>query len=336
MDESKLELKVGALVLAALAGALALLALMGEISFGSAKTLTVDFSHTGNVVKGAPVKLGGVPIGKVEAVELFASRKDTLGDPMPVSIKLSLSNEAAAALKRDTAVTVSSQGPLGEPYLEVNPGSDAAPFDFGKSVRGIDAPRIDLISNRLAKFLDVMGNALEKDPDGIGNLVHGISSLTHTVDGVLTDNRDDIRQIAKEMSEASKDLRALSAAMRTQLEPGGRAATLIDDAAATAKLLKNDGPIISKQAQTALGGAANITGQFTEEDGKQLRAAALKYAALSEKLDGMAVKADRIFVKLEKGEGTLGAMIQDKQVFDDLRSLLADLRAHPWKMLWKD
>jgi phospholipid/cholesterol/gamma-HCH transport system substrate-binding protein len=32
----------------------------------------------------------------------------------------------------------------------------------------------------------------------------------------------------------------------------------------------------------------------------------------------------------------LGAVMQDKQVYDDLKSLLADLRKHPWKMLWKD
>ena len=69
---------------------------------------------------------------------------------------------------------------------------------------------------------------------------------------------------------------------------------------------------------------------------RQLKAAALRYAALSEKLDGMAVRADRIFKKIEAGDGTVGAMIQDKQVYDDMRSLLADLKKHPWKMLWKE
>src|SRR5258706_117842 len=138
MDETKLELKVGALVLLAIGGALTLLWLMGELSFGAGNTLTVDFSHTGNVVKGAPVKIGGV------------------------------------------------------------------------------------------------------------------SGLTHTVDGVLTDNRDDIRQLLKEMSEAAKELHTLSSAARAQLEPGGKAAVLVDDAAVLAKQMKTDLPVISKQAQTAL------------------------------------------------------------------------------------
>ncbi len=336
MDESKLELKVGALVLLAVAGALALLFLMGELSFGKKQTLVIDLSHTGNVVKGAPVKLGGVQVGKVDSIELDPKRRDDLGDPLPVSLHVSLSPEAIASLKRDAAVTISSQGPLGEPYLEINPGSSDVALDLTKHLRGTDAPRIDIVSNRLAKFLEVVGGALEKDPDALQRLIGGVSGLTKTVDGVLTENREEIRQIAQEMSEAAKDLRVLSAAMRTQIEPGGKAAGLLDDASATAKALRADYPVLSKQAKDALGGVSNVAGQFTEEDGKQLRAAMLKYAALSDKLDAMAVKGDRIFKKLEAGEGTMGALIQDKQVYDDLKSLLADLKKHPWKFLWKE
>src|SRR5581483_6881209 len=127
MDETRLELKVGALILLAIAGALALLWLMGELTLGSTGRVAVDFSHTGNVVKGAPVKLGGVQVGKVERIDLDPGRKDSKGVPLPVTMTMALSREAFNALRADTAVTVSSQGPLGEPYLEVNPGSAQAP-----------------------------------------------------------------------------------------------------------------------------------------------------------------------------------------------------------------
>ena len=72
------------------------------------------------------------------------------------------------------------------------------------------------------------------------------------------------------------------------------------------------------------------------EDGRKLKEAIGKYSAAGEKLDSIATRADRILAKLEAGEGTLGATLKDKQVYDDLKSLLADLRKHPWKMLWKD
>ncbi len=336
MDESKLELKVGALLLAALLGTVALLYLMGELSFGAAGTLQVNFSHTGNVVRGAPVRLAGVSVGRVEKIELLADRRDEHGEPMPVQMTLSLTKEAAQSLRKDAAVTVSSQGPLGEPYLEVYPGSANEALAKGTPVRGLDAPRIDLVSNKLARFLEASSKVLENDPDAISHFVSGISGLTHTVDGVLTENRDDVREMVKEMSAAAKDLRELSALARSQLSPGGKANGMIDDAAASAKQLRGDLPELSHKASVALGGMAAVSGGLTEDDGKKLKEAIARYSAAGEKLDGIAVRADRMLAKLEAGEGTLGATLKDKQVYDDLKSLLADLRKHPWKMLWKD
>jgi len=336
MDESRLELKVGALVVAALVGAFTLLVLMGEVSFGGGKSLTVDFSHTGNVVKNAPVKLGGVVVGKVANVELLPSRKDADGTPLPVKMTLTVTAEVDDALRSDVAVTVSSVGPLGESYLELWPGSAGAPHDPKLAVRGTDSPRIDVVSNRLAKFLDAAGKVLESDPEVFTKLIGGVGGLTTTVDGVLTENRGDFKTMAVELAAAAKDLRALAAAARTQIEPGGKANALIDDAAATAKLARADLPELSKQASVALGGLARVSGQFTEEDGSKLKAMIAKYQSAGDKVDALATRADRLLAKIEAGEGSVGAAIKDPAVYDELKTLLTDVRKNPWKLLWKD
>jgi len=336
MDESRLELKVGALLLAAVLGTLGMLYAMGELSFSSGRTVTIDFSHTGNVVKGAPVKLGGVTIGRVDAIDLLADRRDDHGDPMPVKMTVSLSEPAEKALRTDCAITVSSQGPLGEPYLEIWPGSAAAPHVASVPIRGIDAPRIAIVSNRLAKFLDSASKVLESDPDAVAKMVNGFGGLTTTVDGVLTENRAQLKDLAQELSVAAKDLRVLAAIARKELEPGGRTNGMLDDAASAARLAKNDLPDLSKKASTALGGLAAVSGQFTEEDGQRLKAMLVKYQQAGEKVDVLAGRADKLLGRLEAGDGTLGALMKDKQAYDDLKSLLADLRKNPWKMLWKD
>lgn len=336
MDESRLELKVGALVLAAVAGAFTLLVLMGEINFGSGSSLIVDFSHTGNVVKNAPVKLGGVPIGRVSDVELLPSRREANGSPLPVKMTLSLNKEAIESLRSDVMVTVSSVGPLGESYLELWPGSAGAPHDPKVAVRGTDAPRLDVVSNRLARFLDAASKVLEEDPEAISKLVNGVGGLTTTVDGVLTENRDDLKTLAVELSAAAKDLRVLAATARTQLEPGGKANALIDDAAATAKLARTELPELSKQASVAIGGLARVSGQLTEEDGQKLRSMLAKYEAAGGKLDAIATRADKLLVKIEKGEGSVGAAMQDPAVYQELKALLTDVRKNPWKLLWKE
>lgn len=336
MDESKLELKVGALLLAATAGAVALLYLMGEINVRSGRTVTVNFSHTGNVVKGAPVKLAGFVVGRVDDVRLLAARRDEAGRPLPVEMALSMNAEAEAALRSDAQVTVSSQGPLGEPYLELWPGLTDKAYDRAVPIRGVDAPRLDVVTNRLAGFLESASRVLEKDPEAITKLVGGAGGLLGTADTMLSENREDVRAIAQELAATAKDLRALAATARVQLEPGGKASALLDDASAAARTARTDLPELSKKASTALGGLAAVAGELDKEDGQHLKAMIARYQAAGEKLDGMAARADRLLAKLEAGEGTLGAFMKDKQAYDDLKSLLSDLRKNPWKLLWKD
>ncbi len=336
MEESRLELKVGALVLTALVSGALLLALMGEFSFGSAQTVLVHFGHTGNVVKGAPVKMGGIPVGRVDRVDLDPERRDVNGEALPVTMTLSVSPQAASSLKTDAMITVSSQGPLGEPYLELAAGTATSPLPAGKPIRAIDAPRMDMVANRLASFLDAAGKVLDKDPQAFGDLIIGMASLTRTVDGVLTENRGELRQTMVEMTTAVKELRALASQARTQLEPGGKGYALLDDGAAVAKAVRNDWPALSREANTSLSALAAVTGPLKAEDGEKLKAALTRYSAAGEKLDRVAERADRLLAKLEAGEGTLGASLKDRQVYDDLKTLLAELRKHPWKLLWKD
>lgn len=336
MDESRLELKVGALMLAAVLGTLGLLYAMGELSFSSGHTVVIDFSHTGNVVKGAPVKLGGVAVGRVDAIELLPERRDGHGDPLPVKMTISVTSQVQQALRADAAITVSSQGPLGEPYLELWPGSAPELLAASTPIRGVDAPRIDIVSNRLAKFLDSASKVLESDPEAVTKLVNGFGGLTSTMDGVLSENRAQIKDLAQELSVAAKDLRVLAAIAKKELEPGGRTHVMLDDAASAARVAKTDLPELSKKASTALGGLAAVSGQFTEEDGQRLKSMIVKYQQAGEKVDVLASRADKLLGKLEAGDGTLGALMKDKQAYDDLKSLLADLRKNPWKMLWKD
>jgi phospholipid/cholesterol/gamma-HCH transport system substrate-binding protein len=193
-----------------------------------------------------------------------------------------------------------------------------------------------VVSNKLGRFLEAASKVLEEDPEALQRVVVGMSNLATTVDGVITENRADARALAIDLAAAAKDLRELSALAKKEMQPGGKGNALLDDASAAARTLRADAPELSKRASVALGGLANLTGGFTEADGEKVRSAIAKYSAVGDKADSIATRADRILARLEAGEGTLGAFNKDKQVYDDLKSLLADIRKHPWKILWKE
>lgn len=337
MDERRTEIRVGGLVLVSLLGLGALLWLLGEWPVRSGHLLRVQFAHTGNVVRGAPVKLGGVLVGRVEKILLDAQHRDEAGDSLPVLMQLSIEPAILSSLRVDARVTVATYGPLGEPYLELYSGSaNAAAYEGKTPIRGLDAPRLDLVANRISNFLESASRVLEDDPQALAGFVRGLSQLAQTADGVLADNRSDLRTIAGELAAAAKDLRALSLSARKNLEPGGKADLLLDDATRAVQLVKGDLPQISRQAQQALGGLAALSGELTPEDGKRFRAALERYAGAADRLNDLAVRGERLLARIEAGEGTAGAALKDRQLYEDLKALIADLRKHPWKMLWKN
>lgn len=336
MDERRLELKVGALVLATVVGVFALLWLMGELRLGSDTGLAVDFGHTGNVVEGAPVKLGGVQVGRVQAIRLLPERRDAQGRPMPVRMELAVSPESLGALRTDARVTVATVGLLGEPYLELNPGSAPKPLGAGEALRGTDAPRLDLLAEQLSRFVEMLSAMLEKDPEAVTELAANVSRLTKTLDRMLTENEGDVKVLASELSAASKDLRQLAAYARESFAPGGKGARLLDDAAATAAVVRSELPGLTKSAGTTLDGLAALTGSLGPEDGQRVKVALERFTNAAGSLEGIAARADRVLARIESGEGSAGAMLQDPTLYNELRMLVTDLRKHPWKVLWKD
>ena len=39
---------------------------------------------------------------------------------------------------------------------------------------------------------------------------------------------------------------------------------------------------------------------------------------------------------VKKGQGTVGALVMDEAVYDDIQELLRDLKHNPWKLFWKE
>jgi phospholipid/cholesterol/gamma-HCH transport system substrate-binding protein len=65
--------------------------------------------------------------------------------------------------------------------------------------------------------------------------------------------------------------------------------------------------------------------------------------ALNKKDVGLAMKnlnktlatMNQLTSDIHNGKGAVGVLLQDPVVADDLKSLVEELKAHPWKLLWK-
>lgn len=338
MEERRLELKVGALLFIAVLGAVGLLYLLGEISLGAGSRIHVDFAHSGGVPKGAPVKLSGVRVGRVKELTLLPGRRDSNGEPLPVRIQVEIETEIFRDLHRDTTFVVATQGPLGEPFLELSPGTaNAEPLREGAELRGIDPPRMDLLSARLYGFLDAATQALGRDPKIIHDLFRSAAGLASKAEEVLEESRPAMARTLSDLSEAATELKGLSGKASALFgRKSGEAEHILEDLSAVSAQLRKDLPPIAERAQRAVDGAASVAGAFTPADVQRLRDAIARYEKAGETLSEVAARADRVLAKVEAGEGTLGLMMKDPKVYEELKAFVTDLKRHPWKILWKE
>lgn len=135
----RLEFAVGAFLLLALASllVLAIASTNGKFGFGEdTYPLKARFSNLGQLRPMAPVKIGGVAIGKVASIELDPKKLDAV-------VVLDI-DRRYADLPIDTSASILTGGLLGESYVGLQPGGDMTALKPGDEI-AFTAPAVDLI-----------------------------------------------------------------------------------------------------------------------------------------------------------------------------------------------
>ena len=137
----RLEFAVGAFLLLALATllVLAIASTNNNFSFGfgnPTSQLTARFTNLGQLRPQAPVRVGGVTIGRVGAISLDPVRFDSI-----VTLEI---DERYNELPIDTSATILTGGLLGESYVDLQPGGDMESLQPGEEI-AFTTPAVDLI-----------------------------------------------------------------------------------------------------------------------------------------------------------------------------------------------
>jgi phospholipid/cholesterol/gamma-HCH transport system substrate-binding protein len=117
MPHKKLEIWVGLFVVAAIASFIVLAFSIAGLSFkgeGSSYTLKANFSNIGGLKPRAPVKLGGVVVGRVESISLD---KETYTPLVTMSMF-----ENQGFYPETSSLAILTSGLLGEQYVGIKPG----------------------------------------------------------------------------------------------------------------------------------------------------------------------------------------------------------------------
>ena len=329
------ELKVGLLILSGLGIIVYSSVVVTGWRPGLADTyrLSIHFNNASGLLPGSPVQVAGVKIGQVDEIALEEGQ---------AVVKASIFKRYP--VYADATATIKSLGILGDKYIEVRQGSPGqAALQDGDTIvlvlpgsdldslvenlsnilndirsvttalretLGSDAgrQRLDNILDRIAKATADISRITDATNKQIDTILNGLTGFATNLDTMVAENRSGLKQTIDNFAQFSEDLRQLVGRNREALDQ------IIANLNTFADALGKDTPQIT-------GDLRDILANNKESLNKAITSIDSSFS----KLDQTMTNIQSISDKLDKGEGTLGKLINDEQTVDELNSALTGI-----------
>jgi len=310
-----LQLKVGLVIIAAVAGILvAIMNLnegMGLFRQQATFRALVDDSH--GIKVGAPVRLNGVDTGNIIRIAIDSSSGK-------VSLTFTINQDIVPLLRRDAAVLIRPMGLLGDKYLELLPGTPKEPpLQSGTVLTGQAESDITGLADSATATLENVNRSLKDLQTILTGLKEGKGTAGKLVtDPALFDHTTTLLRKAEAISDKASQLLA-------RIEKGeGTLGQLVMDRA------------FYDRAAAAVDELQKVAALLNQPDGSLGRLA--RDPSLYQRLDSITTKSEALVGRIERGDGTLGKLvIQDQlyqradKVLTEMETLLADVKKNPTK-----
>ncbi len=338
-QERSIEVKVGALILVSLVILGAFILVMGGLSFEKTYTVYVDFDNPGGLQSGAAVRIAGVKVGTVKAMEFRGGKVDPkTGRRVLVRADVAIEQRVKDTVHSDADFYVTTQGVLGEQFMAIDPGSvDKPVLEEGAVVKGIDPPRIDLFLAKAYELLDTTVTGIKNNRETLSEIATNTAGLLKGLNVIVTGNKERIDRIVENVEEMTVEAKTLTHDARVNYVDNPKLVHTVDNIdALTTKIREDSGPMLkdAKEALANLNRVSATVGDPAEQE--KIKKALADIAQLAERANATASDAQAIVAHIKKGEGTVGALVMDEEIYDDVQEMVRDLKHNPWKFLWRE
>lgn len=338
-QERSIEVKVGVLILVSLVILGAFILVMGGITFEKTYVVYVDFDNPGGLQSGAAVRMAGLKVGSVGELAFLGGKVDPVtGHRTLVRVKANVEAKYKDAIREDADFYVTTQGVLGEQFLAIDPGSpEKAVLKEGSVVKGIDPPRLDLFLAKAYELLDVTVNGIKSNRELISDIVTNTAGLLKGLNIIVTGNRERIDRMIANFEELSEEAKVLTHDARMNYVDNPKLIHTVDNIDKLSTDLRNDaGPLLAdaKEAMANVKRLSATVGDPAQQE--KLKKTLDDVAQLASRANAAASDAQAIVTQIKSGKGTVGALLMDEEIYDDMQEMVRDLKHNPWKFLWRE
>ncbi len=341
MSERAIEIKVGALVLLSGVLLVAFIFALGDVRVERQVVFHIEYRSTAGLKPGAPLKIAGVAAGKIQDVVYRGHvGEDTSGDAPLVRVTVAVGRKMASSIHEDARYYITTLGVLGEKYIEVDPGTPRTPvLKAGSIVRGEEPMRLEVMTSRVNRLLGGVTRMVEENEGKVGEVIDEAKGVLTETRKLITDNRDRIDTTLGRVDRISEDTEAVMEAVRSAVGDGKDLQSAMADARGTLEnanaitgLVRGKAPSLISDLKASLASARSAVSVY-EALGKEGRVA---LASAMNKVESILDNAEAVSADIRAGRGVVGALLQDPELYDDMKEMMRDLKRHPWKFLWKE
>ncbi|RLC47017.1 MAG: hypothetical protein DRH70_04285 [Candidatus Coatesbacteria bacterium] len=339
------EIRVGIFLIVSIALFTGFVFSVGEQSriFEPKYRLLVYFPRVSGLVAGAPVMLEGVDVGSVEDIQLLLDPKGSR-----IRVTLLIEKRVQDKIRADSKARIETMGLLGDKYIEITMGSFNKPVvrneSILKSVEPVDYNALLKRGQSVLKQLDEgsesLAQILKKINEGEG-LAGAVVNEKIDVKGAMDNFKTATRKLNAVLDEIKRGKGTLGMLLydrNTRDNVAGVISSLdrimagIQDGTGTiGKLVKDD--TLYERLAVDLGDAARKLNSLldTFQSGEGLLPKLLSKESSArmvenltsaiENLNEASAKLNSVAHKIDSGQGTLGKLINDPTVYDDLSDL---------------
>jgi phospholipid/cholesterol/gamma-HCH transport system substrate-binding protein len=341
MSDRSVQIKVGFLVLICLFLFVMFVFALGDINFEDQVTYKVDFRSAGGMTSGAGVKVAGIRSGKVSEVEYLGPSKDYPGDDEPlVRVHVSVNEDLADSIRQNATFHISTSGMLGGKYVEIDPGTPDQPIlDPEKVILGKTSAGLGSMMSKADQLVSSLVRVTGDNEGGIASILETTQKTLDQTRKLVEDNREGLDASMKRMDKITRDLSKIVDGLKFAIGDGSEIKNMISDGRqAMSNTRKLTARINSSTTSTMKDLALSLeharkTMELYREVGE---ASNEKIISVLDRMDKLTAELNNIALDVRRGKGVVGALLQDPELFDDLKEMIRDLKRHPWKFLWKE
>ena len=288
----KREFKIGVFIAVALFILVFFIVIVGDLSVIFEKTgylLYARFDSVAGLEKRAVVRMAGVKAGHVKDIRLQGHK---------AQVVMSLYPDIQVPL--DSKATLAALGLLGEKYIEILPGHSQQYCKPGETIEGLPPVSFDQIGTLLLSIGEEVRDVGEGLREMIGDeesrtnfreTLENLSALTTDLRDILGENRDEIRQSLNRSSEAIERF-------EQRVE----------------KVSQNLDELISLLKETV------------QENREDVSLSLKSIKELIKKTEESLRLLNESLEKINRGEGTLGKLIQQPDLYDQAQETVDDVQ----------